>query len=127
MSKEAEELSGSQNMVPEGPLPELEVVPVGEIKRIPNFDKTYFCNIAFVSTSSEEVILEFGNRLDAEGNVSVDLRVALNIFHYKRFVDALSRTLKTLEESIGQIEGDVMKRLTAKARKQIEEKQSKKE
>ena len=94
----------------------IEPVIVSEIRKIRNYDKTYYSDIAIVIATPEDIKIEFGLKTDEPGLISVDFRIALNHYHAKRLAQVLSQNIKTIEKEFGKIEPDILKRMKPKTK-----------
>ena len=80
---------------------------------------TDYCDSINLVATSEEFIMEFGNRNTANpAEVLISKRIALSIFHAKRLSILLSKNIKAYEENFGEIK-DTVDRLTAEGRKKF--------
>lgn len=74
-----------------------------------------YANFCRVSSTPEEMILDFGLNPNPYGNtsttISVSHRIIVNHFTAKRLLTALSRALQRHEQAFGVLETDVRKRV----------------
>ena len=90
---------------------QLEAINLSELKKIRNYKHTIYSDIAIVIITPEDIKIEFGQKTDEPGIISVDFRVALNHYHAKRLLNVLSENIKIIEKEFGFIEPDVIKRM----------------
>ncbi len=95
---------------------QLEAINVSELRKIKNYKHTHYSDIAIVIVTPEDIKIEFGQKTDEPGLISIDFRIALNHFHAKRLLNVLSDNIKIIEKEFGVIEPDVMKRMKPKTR-----------
>ena len=95
----------------------IEPVNLNELRKIRNYNKTYYSDIAIVIATPEDVKIEFGLKTDEPGVISVDFRIALNHYQAKRLAQVLSQNIKTIEKEFGYIESDILKRMKPKTKK----------
>lgn len=103
----------------EGERPAAAVMAVQEMIEIPRLDP-FYSNFARVTSSPEEVILDFGLNPQPFGNSTVPIeiqrRLVLNFYTAKRLLAALNMAVHRHEQVFGILETDITKRIAPQLR-----------
>ncbi len=76
----------------------------GQIKLDASAAETTYSNFVLVAAGPEEMVLTFGMRAADDANVKINDRVILSPKNAKRFLAALSQSMRTYEERFGVID-----------------------
>ena len=76
----------------------------GQLKLDGSKAETTYSNFVLVAAGPEEIALTFGMRVADDANVKINDRVILSPKNAKRFLAALSQSVRTYEERFGEID-----------------------
>ena len=88
--------------------------------KIQDYEFVQYAEMGFIEVTSEEVKFEFGHHSDKEGDVLVTNKIVLSHYHAKRFLKVLSSNLSEFEEEFGEIQDNLLARLSKKRRAEVE-------
>ena len=79
--------------------------PVKDLKLdiTPDVAKGTYSNLAIISHSPSEIILDFAQMLPGSSNANVRSRVIMNPIHAKRLLNALADNIQKYEQNFGTI------------------------
>jgi len=79
-----------------------------------------YANLCRITLTSEEAILHFGARTDADPNKGIgNAKIYLSLPHVKRVSTALLRTIKSYENALGEIRQKTVDDLTLEGKKSL--------
>ena len=74
-----------------------------KIDMVPDVAKGTYSNLAIISHSPSEIVLDFAQMLPGTANAQVRSRIIMNPIHAKRLLSALADNIQKYEQNFGTI------------------------